>query len=87
VVADDGLVVGAVCSGMKRDAVDTIPETSYVTLLASARPMRIPPWHPGEPSKTVAELASDGVIAISGLDEIAIAEKEGKATLVYIRQK
>jgi hypothetical protein len=72
---------------MKRDAVDTIPETSYVTLLASALPMRIPPGHPGKPSKTVAELASDGVIAISGLDEIAIAEKEGKATLDYIGQK
>ncbi|MGH3118144.1 MAG: S1 family peptidase [Gaiellales bacterium] len=70
VIADDGRVLGIVCSGTK-----TAPYTSAATLLASLLPMHVPPVSdPPEPTPAVAELAGDGVVSVEGWDDIDVVD-------------
>jgi S1-C subfamily serine protease len=84
VAADDGRVVGVVCSNTSLGEMSGIPETSYATLLAAALTMLVPPGRPTENPRPLVELILEGVVSVTGLEHVDVVERDGKYAVVYV---
>lgn len=81
VITEYGVVVGAVCT-----CTNEAPWTSTVTLLGALMVLHVPPVDDkGHIGRGLVELAEEGAISVTGMDEIADVEPDAKLP-VYSRE-